>query len=446
MIGYLRVSQRMGRFGPGYISPDVQREAVQRWADYRDVEMVEWILDEDQSGRTQNRPGLRRAMAMVESHEADGIACWRLNRFARNVSEALADVKRLQAADGALACVEEDVDPTGPFGSFILTILLAVAALEVENLTAGWRTARERAAARGVQMGPAPFGYRHGAHGVLEVDPHDGPVMAEAFRLAADDGLPAALEHLRERAPERHWRTNHLRRMLARATYRGELIHAGDDQAFRAECPALVSRSVWTRAQSEGAARRPAGDFAMTGLARCSACSGPLHGSTSAVPVYRCGTRTCAARATISRHLLDDYVRGALAALYADVAVEVGEDPAGDLDALRVVLEDADEEVRVFAGDVTARRLLGDGDWTAALEARAQARDDARVAYEEAVNESRPLRVVEGAAWDDLEPGELRALAEAVLAAVVVRRGRGPVADRVTLVPHDADGGAAVAS
>jgi len=33
MDGYIRVSRRMGREGPGYISPDVQRESIQRWSD-----------------------------------------------------------------------------------------------------------------------------------------------------------------------------------------------------------------------------------------------------------------------------------------------------------------------------------------------------------------------------------------------------------------------------
>jgi len=91
MDGYVRVSRRMGREGPGYISPDVQREAIQRWAEYRGVEIVAWHFDEDESGGTQNRPGLRAAMDRVERRETDGIACWRLNRFARNVSEALRD-------------------------------------------------------------------------------------------------------------------------------------------------------------------------------------------------------------------------------------------------------------------------------------------------------------------------------------------------------------------
>lgn len=123
--GYIRVSRRLGRKGPGYISPTVQREAIARWAEHRGVKIVAWHVDEDESGGTQDRPGLREAIRRIENGETQGIAWWRLNRFARNVAGAIEDVKRVQALGGHLAFVEEDIDPTGPFGSFILTVLLA---------------------------------------------------------------------------------------------------------------------------------------------------------------------------------------------------------------------------------------------------------------------------------------------------------------------------------
>ncbi len=54
--------------------PEVQREAIHRWATYRQVTIAEWHVDEDESGGTQNRPGLRRALERVEARETDGIA------------------------------------------------------------------------------------------------------------------------------------------------------------------------------------------------------------------------------------------------------------------------------------------------------------------------------------------------------------------------------------
>ncbi len=75
MDGYVRVSRRMGREGEGYISPKVQRERIEDRAKLAGVEIVQWHFDEDESGGTQNRPGLREAIRRVEAEETDGIAC-----------------------------------------------------------------------------------------------------------------------------------------------------------------------------------------------------------------------------------------------------------------------------------------------------------------------------------------------------------------------------------
>ncbi len=97
-------------------------------------------------------------------------------------------MKRVQAAGGVLAFIEEDIDPTGPFGEFLLTVLLAVNALELNNIKAGWRTAKSRAIERGAHIGPTPFGYLRRDDGTLEVDPERGPIVSEAFAIAAATG------------------------------------------------------------------------------------------------------------------------------------------------------------------------------------------------------------------------------------------------------------------
>jgi hypothetical protein len=43
----------MGRSGPVYISPTVQREAIGCWGGYRQVQISDWHhVDEDRSGST----------------------------------------------------------------------------------------------------------------------------------------------------------------------------------------------------------------------------------------------------------------------------------------------------------------------------------------------------------------------------------------------------------
>lgn len=138
--GYIQVSRVAGREGASYISPDHQREHIESWAKFQDVEIAHWEIDEDQSGGTQDRPGFRRIMARIQAHEIDGIVCWKLHRFARNVAGAICDVEAIQNVGAHLACVDDQIDPTGPFGNFVLTVMLAIGGGEVQTEVVGNET------------------------------------------------------------------------------------------------------------------------------------------------------------------------------------------------------------------------------------------------------------------------------------------------------------------
>ncbi len=51
--GHIRVRRKLGRSGPGYVSPSVQREAIARWAEYRGVEIAVRQVDEDEPAGTR---------------------------------------------------------------------------------------------------------------------------------------------------------------------------------------------------------------------------------------------------------------------------------------------------------------------------------------------------------------------------------------------------------
>src|SRR4051794_18657575 len=95
MDGYVRVSRRIGRGRFGRHLPGRPAESIQRWADYRGVEITAWHFDEDESGGTQNRRGLREAMRRIEAGETDGLAVWKIDGLARNVHEAVRDIKAM---------------------------------------------------------------------------------------------------------------------------------------------------------------------------------------------------------------------------------------------------------------------------------------------------------------------------------------------------------------
>jgi len=453
MDGYVRVSRRLGREGPGYLSPTIQKEAIQRWADYRGVEIAAWHVDEDESGGTQDRPGLRACMARIEAGETDGIACWRLNRFARNVAGAIGDVQAIQGWGGSLAFVEEDIDPTGPFGSFILTVLLAVATLERDNVVTGWKTAKSSANERGAKIGPTPFGYLRAKSGLLEVDPVFGPIVTETFRIAAQRGIDAALAYLVEQdtrhatgkraGKPRRWTTTTVRRLLANRSYLGEQ-HYGDLQNLTGHQP-LTTPAIFEAAQEEPATRRkPKATFPMSGLARCATCDAPLVGGTGGADkrrMYRCsaGLKThrgerCSAPVAITATLLEDHTRGAL--------LDALDDHPGFASADGVDIAAAEDELREaerlqldYAQDVDLQRIQGMAAWRAGAEERARRVDEARDAYRAAARlaERKPV-VLAPDVLRDAPLEDLGDLLRGALDAVVVTRGRTPLPERVAFV------------
>ena len=450
MDGYVRVSRRMGREGPGYISPEVQREAIQRWADYRGVTIPVWETDEDESGGTQARPGLQRILERIDRGETDGIVCWRLNRFARNVAGAIGDVQRIQTSGGHLAFVEEDVDPTGPFGSFILTVLLAVATLERDNIVSGWKTAKARAMERGAKIGPTPLGYLRQPDGTLQADAEHAPILVRAYELAAAGDFAAAVKMLREKIPEREWKPSEVRRVLANRSYLGEVHYAGSVR--RDAHPAIVDRTTWKRAQT--AAPPPAAKalpYPLSGLATCRECGEIMvgtRGGRDRLRSYRCRAsipswkgKRCAG-ATILADRLEQYVIERVRSDYAAAEEHVKLTNAGtstsELEDAQVAVDAAERELERFAVDVTAADSLGPAVWDAALQARADAVDAARATYLQLVpaHDDNHFSLPPLAVLDSLEPADMHEVLRITVKRCAIARGRGALDSRVVLELH----------
>jgi hypothetical protein len=111
----------------------------------------------------------------------------------------------------------------------------------------------------------------------------------------------------------------------------------------------------------------------------------------------------------------------------------------GDVEAVEAAeaaLAEAEEELRLFSTDLTARHLLGDA-WGEALKVRADAVEAARLAYREAAQAvATGERVVSGLQRLD-EPEAWPQLVRDVIDVVEVKRGRGPVEGRVRVLVRD---------
>lgn len=442
MDGYIRVSRVGGREGPSYISPSVQRDAIKRWAAYHNVTIDTWHTDEDHSGGTQQRPGLREAMRRIESHATDGIVCWRLNRFARNVTGAIGDIERIKAAKAHFVCVVENIDTTGPLGEFLLVILLAVAKLERDNVTEAWKIAQERAVNRGAKVSIAPYGYRRGSDGVLEIHPIEGPHISKAYDLAAVHGVAAAAKHLAAECPERIWTTATTRRALARRVYLGEVSVGGTVNPHAHE--ALVSAAIWEAAQHEPRRLRAASaNYPLSGLARCGHCGSAMIAGSSkrGQRSYRCSrsqtprhSDRCPNPALISADRLEGHVREQVRPLIADIALSQGQTDETTL-AERAMVE-AEAELQAFAADLTLRKALGSS-YHEYLQSRVDAVEEARAKLRAATARSQTRHMLSHRdVLDSNDPRLFRELLRGILASIVVHRGRDlPLEDRVAFEP-----------
>ena len=107
MLGYVRVSDVDGRRGDRFISPDVQREAIERFVNGKRYELIDVVLELDESGGTVARPGLERVLERIEAGEADALAVAYLSRLSRRVLHGLEIVQRLNQQEGMTVLLVE---------------------------------------------------------------------------------------------------------------------------------------------------------------------------------------------------------------------------------------------------------------------------------------------------------------------------------------------------
>lgn len=288
--GYIRVSKLKGREGDSFISPDQQRDQIERWAELRNVQIVEWFEDIDKTGARLER--LEAAIDRIRRGESDGIAVARLDRFSRaSTMEALKVAGEIIEAGGKISAIDLGVDPTTPSGEFIMTVFLALARMEWRRIKDNWKDSRGRAAERGVHMGPTPFGYvRHGDRGPdgrllpgqnppLEIDPDSGPAVSEIFRRrAAGEPWYQIWVSLNARgvlgADGKAFNRHQLKRIVKNDVYLGVVTDGVSETRTEDAHPPLVDYATFRAAQgvrgTSWASKES--EALLVGLCRCSSC------------------------------------------------------------------------------------------------------------------------------------------------------------------------------
>lgn len=146
-VAYYRVStDKQGRSGLGL---EAQRESVSRYISTTNgVLLAEF--EEVESGKRRDRPQL--ALALAASRARGGtLIIAKLDRLARDTEFLLSIVRG--AGVGGIAFCDLPQLPPGPAGTFMVTLLAAVAEFEAGLISQRTKAAMAAAMARGVKMG-----------------------------------------------------------------------------------------------------------------------------------------------------------------------------------------------------------------------------------------------------------------------------------------------------
>jgi site-specific DNA recombinase len=445
--GYVRVSKVAGRWGPSFISPQIQREQIERWAAFKNAELLEIHVDLDESGGHVERPGLQLALERVESGLSEGIVVAKLDRFARSLTGALETIRRLDEADAAFVSVAEGLDPTTPAGKMMMRLMLVMAEFELDRMRESWDESRRRAVDRGIHVaGRLPIGYLRSDDGTLVADPRVAARLATCFRMRAERRPWAeVVDYVKVsgggRPGDPAWTYRCLSLLMKNRVYIGE-ARSGEYRLPGAHEP-LVDPGIFELVGlARTATAQPSGRAALlAGLLRCSGCGKSM---TSASEKRRSGEPrpryACRGRCVGGRCPLPASIRGA-------EIEELLERAFFDLYVSSPVRRRASASSRSRAADalLQAETALAEFDWshpkgtgdegcrTALLEeidaARSRAADLARSTL---IDSPARLRW----RWPRLTVSERRRLIGLVIDAVLVRpdRGRG-LEDRLLLIP-----------
>lgn len=225
VIAYLRVStEQQADWG---VSLAAQRAKVEAYAALYDLEVVEVIEDAGASAKTLAREGMAKALALLDSGQAEGLLVAKLDRLTRSVRDLLMLVDRYFRDRFSLFSVSEQVDTRSAAGRMTLNLLAVISQWERETIGERTAEALQHIKAQGVRLGGEGLGWARssergpdGRQLVREVNEEAATVVrihelrADGHTLREIAAALAAEGHRTKRGGQ--WHPTTINRVLAR--------------------------------------------------------------------------------------------------------------------------------------------------------------------------------------------------------------------------------------
>lgn len=453
VAGYIRVSRIGDRTGESYQTVEVQKKTIEQWAKAKDLRVVFFEPEENVSGGSMNRPILNEVMAKIASGELGGIVVYTYDRFARTMIGGLTEVEKLLNVGAVFASATEPrYDLTTADGMQMFQMNLMMAEYFRRRITQVWKSSVTYAVNRGVHISPS-VAYGYNKDDSKRLIPNEAaPYVGRAYVMRAEEGKSYVYiaDWLNENAPKRmvkhkgEWThspftNDNVQAMLGRKVYLG-IAHWGEQVNENAHEP-LVRLDTWIKAQERVqlfSKECQTDEIALLhGLIRCAGCRFGMsrakhlsHGTSRYY--YRCGRVRASGTCTCPAQVRADEADGIDAYVESVVCAELDRrhstyEGVEDTQALAKALHELEEtkaDLAAFQGNTKALRLMGEDEWTAALENYVSAVKDAESIVQEmrATEDSPELSGLTSEAYRSLAREERAKVLRAMIDAIFVRR------------------------
>ena len=185
---YTRVSTEMQVDG---FSLSAQKDDITRYAKLRNIQIVGEFSDEGKSGKSDKRPEFMKMIDAIKTNK-DGVSyviVFKLSRFARNAADTLKNLQLMQDYGVNLICIKEGIDTSNATGKLMVTVMSAVAEMELENIHTQTMAGRKQKAREGKWNGGfAPYGYTINK-GTLEIVEDEAKTVRYIYDLFVNESL-----------------------------------------------------------------------------------------------------------------------------------------------------------------------------------------------------------------------------------------------------------------
>src|SRR5689334_13106161 len=109
--------------------PEIQIEELRRYCQARGWQIDHELVDKIK-GSTDERPGLKRLLALARSREIDAVLVTKLDRLFRSLKHLVTTLEEFQALGVLFVATKDNVDYSTPSGRLFVQVLASLAEFE----------------------------------------------------------------------------------------------------------------------------------------------------------------------------------------------------------------------------------------------------------------------------------------------------------------------------